>query len=73
LKKIISKEKLAEEEKNSYIKSVATKKKINNNSYSMAIKRINKRIDNVIKKCSSNRKMSILGLVKSLFELNIIN
>ena len=55
------------------IKSAATKKKINNNSYSMAIERIHKRIDNAIKKCSSNGKMSILGVAKCLFELNIIN
>jgi hypothetical protein len=55
------------------IKSAAIKKKINNNSYIMVIERINKKIDNAIKKFSSNGKMSILGVAKCLFELNIIN
>ena len=55
------------------IKSAAKKKKINNNSYSMVIERINKKIDNAIKKFSSNGKISILGVAKCLFELNIIN
>ena len=55
------------------IKSAAIKKKINNNSYSMVIERINKKIDNAVKKFSSNGKMSILGFAKCLFDLNIIN
>jgi hypothetical protein len=55
------------------IKSAAKKKKINNNSYSLAIERINKKIDNAIKMLSYNGKITILGVAKFLFELNIIN
>ena len=57
---------------NNKIKSNANIKKINNNSYNMAIDRINKRIDNSIKKYSKKGKLSIVGLAQCLFELNII-
>ena len=57
---------------NNLIISNANSKKINNNSYNMAIDRINKRIDNAIKKYSKNGKISILGLTQCLFELNVI-
>ena len=47
-------------------------KKINNNSYTMAIDRINRKIDNAIKKYSKNGKISIVGMTQCIFELNLI-
>jgi hypothetical protein len=47
-------------------------KKINKSSYSLVIDRINKKIDNVIKKYSKNGKISIVGMTQCLFELNLI-
>ena len=55
------------------IKSKANIKKINNNSYNMISIRINKKIENSIKKYSINGKISIVGVTQCLFELNIIN
>ena len=52
--------------------SIANSKKINDKSYSMAIERINKKIDNSIKKYSITGKLSIVGMTQCLYELNII-
>ena len=57
---------------NNNIKSKANIKKINSNSYSLAIERINKKIDNVIKKYSINGKLSIVSVTQCLYDLNII-
>ena len=47
-------------------------KKINKSSYNLVIDRINKKIDNVIKKYSMNGKLSIVGMTQCLYELNLI-
>ena len=57
---------------NNNIISNANSKKINDKSYNMAIERINKKIDNAIKKFSITGKLSIVGMTQCLYELNII-
>ena len=57
---------------NNNILSNMNSKKINKSSYSLVIDRINKKIDNVIKKYSMNGKISIVGMTQCLFELNLI-
>ena len=57
---------------NNNILSNMNSKKINKSSYSLVIDRINKKIDNVIKKYSVNGKISIVGMTQCLFELNLI-
>jgi len=54
------------------ILSNANIKKINNNSYNIAISRINKKIENTIKKYSITGKLSIERIAQCLYELNII-
>ena len=58
-------------EKNNIISNMNSKK-INKSSYTLVIDRINKKIDNVIKKYSMNGKISIVGITQCLFELNLI-
>ena len=55
------------------IKLNANIKKMNLNSYNMIINRTHKKIDNAIKKYSSDGLLSIVGLTQCLFELNVIN
>ena len=57
---------------NNNIISNANSKKISGKSYNMAIERINKKIDNTIKKFSITGKLSIVGMTQCLYELNII-
>ena len=57
---------------NNNIISKANSKKINEKSKNMVIERINKKIDNVIKKFSITGKLSIVGITQCLYELNII-
>ena len=57
---------------NNIIKSNANIKKININSYNLAIERMNKKINNTINKYSINGKLSIVGITLSLYDLNII-
>ena len=71
----LQKEKLEQNciNENINIKSNFNSEKINDKSYNLAIERINKKIDNVIKKYSKNGKISIVGITQCLYELNIIN
>ena len=70
----LQKEKLEQNyiKENNNIKSNFNSKKINDKSYNLVIDRINKKIDNVIKKYSKNGKISIVGITQCLYELNII-
>jgi hypothetical protein len=70
----IKKEKLNQKclTENNIIKSNANLKKININSYNLAIERINKKIDNSIKCYSKDGKLCIAGVTNCLAHLNII-
>ena len=59
-------------DKNNSIIINANSKKINNNSYLLASNRINKKIDNIIKKYSKDGKISLVGIIQVLYDLNII-
>jgi hypothetical protein len=55
------------------IKSIANKKKMSKTSYNMVIERINKKMNNIIKKHSVNSKVSIVNIIQCLCDLKIIN
>ena len=55
------------------IKSKANKKKMSKKSYNMVIERINKKMNNIIKKHSVDSKVSIVNIIQCLCDLKIIN
>ena len=59
-------------DKNNSIIINANRKKINNNSYILASNRINKKIEDIIKKYSKDGKISLVGIIQVLNDLNII-
>ena len=58
---------------NNNIKLNANSRKMNKNSYNMVIERMNKKINNIINKHSTNDKLTILNIVQCLSDLNLIN